>query len=287
MHKSAGLMLLGAGALAVAGSASALDLAFTPRISVGAEKYSLKWSGYNADGSKYGNLIDVDGYVPTVTLGGTVSMGNIYLDAYWQQTGSVDDYNEFSRDVRTWDNESEIDHRDYALSVGYGFDNGATLFAGYKNGKANIDNVSRRRTSEFSTISDAKFTADGPFVGAGYGWRLGPGILSVTAAWAWLDGKTEATDRLVHDTTGDLQYTVYSESKPSASGLALSLAWKAPITDRLSYAISLDGYQYEFDTKAEHGSRTFPDGTVEPYSTIGLKVEEQSVGVRASLAYHF
>jgi hypothetical protein len=291
-----------AGVLAMTGTASAMDFTFTPRVSLGMEKYSLKFIGYGSDGKEFGNLIDVDGYTPTLTIGGTVATGSLYLDAYVQQTGSVRDSNDFYRLDRNpperWDENSKIDHRDYALSLGYSFENGATIFGGYKNGKASINN--REQGTQITSsgffnqytnywLNDASFQADGPFLGAGYGWHLGPGILSITGAWAWLDGKVTQTQQSFSARTGQLLYLRHYVSKPSTSGLALSLGWKAPITEQLSYGISLDAYRYDFDKKDERGYLIdyTNGGAQSDAGTIPLKVKEQSVGIRASLAYHF
>jgi hypothetical protein len=278
---SIGLMVLGAGALAVTSVASGMgmgDLTFTPRVTLGAEKYYLKWKASENDGTVLGDVIKADGYIPTLAIGGTVSMGSLYLDAYWQQTGTTEGNSGFSRNDVDLHVDSKADHKDGAISIGYSFENGASVFGGYKYGKVNIDGTARLTSVSDGLVNvplnvDATFEASGPFLGAGYGWRVGPGLVSLTGAWAWLDGKTKGGFSL----NGEPLYQF--DSKPSASGLSISVGWKAPITDHLSYGISVDGYQYNFDRKTSHT----PDGT----ETIPLKVSEQSLGLRASLAYHF
>jgi hypothetical protein len=305
MNRSTGLWLLGVGALAMTSSVSAMDLTFTPRISLGMQKYKLKWEGFRSDtGEKLGDVLKVDEYVPTLTLGGTLSMGRLYLDAYWQQTDTTGQTaSVFERPDRAtvrcidtaqtlcgnsyfrYFDSDKAEHKDYALSLGYGFENGLTVFGGYKYGKADVTGTVRSVThytdingsptnvdidpSAGLTREKASFEADGPFLGVGYVYPIGPGALSISGAWAWLDGKTKQRD----------EFGTQIESKPSADGLSLSVAWKAPITDQLSYGISIDSYSYNYKKKKS----LFDDGSL----SIPLKVKEESVGVRASLAYRF
>jgi hypothetical protein len=283
--------MLGICAFGLSQIASANDITFIPRISAGVLDYSLKWKGDFGLGDE--TILDISDTMPTIAIGGTATMGAFYLDAYWQTTGDgSDDYSFLRNDGSRFDGSSDFDRDDYALSLGYGFENGITVFGGYKGGKTDIDSDETFTRNDgtpggfFHRINDS-FEARGPFIGIGYGIRLGPGLLSATAALARLDGEAKEETVSTRTSDGSLSSVTRTESKPSATGLSLGIAWRAPITDNLSYMVSLDGQRYNFDQENLSGTRTLADGTVESVATVPLKVEEEIVNLRATISYRF
>lgn len=297
----------GAVTLAIAGNAGAADVAFTPRVAVGMQKYKLKWdadppSGNSIQGNpRLGKLASIDDSMPTFTLGGTVSMlGGLYLDAYWSKTGdtgrdtaesSVQPPPGSNDDTFTFRTKSKANRSDYAITLGYGLENGLSFFGGYKYGKTDVDGnaeVFKNNIHDGNGKLNAKFEADGPFLGLGYGLHLGSGMLSLTGAWAKLDGK--ASSRTVYSALSNNPASAASSTvpdplasetlvtKPDANGYSLSLGWKAPITNQLYYGISVDAYKYDFKKK-----ESYANGTL----SARLKATEESLGIRASLSYSF
>lgn len=287
------MLVLGAGsALALCNRAYAddYDLTFTPRVGVGMQKYKMEWASLSD------KELEVDEYIPTLTVGGSVSMGRFYFDAYLQQTGTSDETTKYEIDsmhnkilgdkIEGLGSKIDItettkaDRRDYALALGYGFENGLSFSVGYKYGKTDITkystSVQRENGFTSSYNADYHFEAEGPFLGLGYGLNLGTGTLSLSGAVAFLDGKTNDSSNGYYDT--------HLKTTPSATGLSLSLAWKAPITKQFTYGISLDMYQYDFDEQNWYQSTP---SKVAIMDFNPLKVTEESVGVKASLSYSF
>lgn len=311
MNKKKVLVLSVGSTLALCNGAYAgdYDLTFTPRVGIGMQKYKMEWTGYRNNGTKFGNLVEIDEYIPTFTLGGTATMGRFYVDAFLQQTGTSDetastfdrpdqagctDNNALCWDGARFRNSYKADRMDTAITFGYGFANGLSLFGGYKYGKTDISgryltslinpNINGNNLDGTELVlpgvdnEKAEFTADGPFLGLGYGLSLGDGTLSLNGAVAFLDGETKSTVNHINSngTPGSVSST---KSKPSATGLSLGLAWKAPITKQLNYGIHLDMYQYDFDKEPQHDAAGV--------ETLPLKVKEESIGMKVSLSYSF
>lgn len=284
---------VGAAVFVASHSVLAAEVAVIPRLSAGVVNYNLKWTGKFSDTDR--KILDIEDYLPAIAIGGTVAVGNFYFDAYIQQTGDGSDSFDFPRDDLgvTFNNRADFDRRDYALAIGYTFENGAAVFGGYKGGRTAIDRT--QRITSLSSGADVgvnsdinmSFESEGPFLGAAYGWRIGSGVLSASVAWAWLDGKGDRSEERRWDDDGSLIFVDSYVGRTDAAGLALNLKWRAPINDNLAYAVSLDAHKYDFDDVVMNGYSLDGDGVWSYDQTVPTKIEEQSLSLRAEISYRF
>ncbi|MCP4702114.1 MAG: hypothetical protein GY862_35430 [Gammaproteobacteria bacterium] len=138
----------------------------------------------------------------------------------------------------------EFDRKDGALSCGYSMNESIRVFAGFKYGKTSLS-------------ESVSLKGQGPFIGAGGGWRVRDlGVFSFSAAYAALD----AAYRTSSDT-----------SSGKASGTSLSVAWKGAITEKLYYDFSLIRHDYFY----------------EGFKNLEFEITEDMLSFRIGLSYRF
>lgn len=137
---------------------------------------------------------------------------------------------------------------DYSVTLGYNVWRDLNLFAGYKYGETRVSLFSDAtkivppKPEEFN--QEISFREVGPFAGLSYAFRFEKGSLSMSAAYARLDGKfvfTNVVGKVI--------------SKGDTDGLSIGLGWSGPLVGNLSYAIGYKGHRYKY----RQDSMTDPD----------------------------
>jgi hypothetical protein len=220
----------------------AADFTFLPRVITGVMSHKYEDPLFNEGG--------VSAIMPFLGAGATLSYDRLFVDTYIQRSGEGED------------GDSTLTREDYAIAFGYAVTDSLSISAGYRKGRTEAENITYASSGTPLTIL-SKFTTQGPFVGAAYGWLIGDGLLGVNLALTYLDNDYDTEEK--------------SSDKPisydfpgNTWGTTLGAHWKAPITKQLSYGASLDYYTYKFDGSDNNGF-----------------AEENFLALRASLSYRF
>jgi Caspase domain len=122
-------------------------------------------------------------------------------------------------------------------------------------------------------LEDTSFKTGGGFMGVAYSWQLRQSLLGISLAGAMLTGDyTEnIKDPIAPQNNNDVESTL---------GLTIGASWNGPITNRLSYSLSLDRYRYSMDVDRE----IQVEGKTIPRQ---FSLEENMTTFRASLSYSF
>jgi hypothetical protein len=246
------------------------DFNFEPRIITGIMYYQYDERYRNSDDVEWSDNM------PFLGIGGRLGLNNFSVNGYaqWSDTGvdsfyGVDD--SFERD-----HNANFSRQDYAINLSYSIDRLfnrhlglLSVFIGYKVGRTRIGGtrryflVNQENRIRFNEETDIK--TKGPTIGIAYGWPIGESsVLGIKVARAMLEG----------DYDSNLQTVTI---KPH--GWTFGLNWSAPITNRLTYRLSLDGYSYPMSVEVSTGPEQL-------YSSI-YEIEETVVSFKASLSYMF
>jgi len=263
-----------------AGAAHA-EFGFTPRVNAGVMNYSYKLTINNLQSGAGGVWHKVSDTVGILGIGGTVSFDRFFVDIYGQMSGEGNGtYTYDLADPRVPGNEMDFEREDYAISLGYALHENLSLFAGYKWGKTDFSESYNPQTGGgFLEYFDTEFKEDGPFVGAAIGWPVGNGLVAINIAVAMLDAENNQTK------VG--QAGSYLDFSGDTVGVNFGVSWRAPITDNLSYSLSLDGYRYSFDPDSVSGS-SLGGASGDPRDlNLAVKAKEDAVAIKAGIAYRF
>jgi long-subunit fatty acid transport protein len=191
----------------------------------------------------------VEGDLLSLGLGLTAINGRFYGDLSWERNlapGSD------SRNTLT-NGELDIERQDFALSLGYSVNDTLSLFAGYKFGKTRLSALIEAQREVAVSLK-----GQGPYLGAGAGWRFGgQGMLAFSAAYAMLDASFQ--NHLGNSTSG------------SAFGTSLGLEWKAPLSKIWQYELGLTHHHYFY----------------QDFGNSDFDITERILSLKAGLAYRF
>ena len=277
------------------------EVNFEPRVTLGAIDYELSLfepgeapnitDGVNIDISNRTPSIGLSDTMSAVGMGGTISSGSLFADAYFQT--SISGELQRSGDVRgavRGAQDIDLERDDYAVSFGKSF--GSLVFGlGYKRSETEFSQGFDLLEGEGLTAGNlsSTFTLDGPFISAAYGWGIGKGSLSIKVAVADLDGQWQINQIAVDPgNRSDLETNLAGE----ATGVTFGLAWKAPISESWFYKISADYYEYGFNVTGS-GSRAFTNAqgleTVVPGVTdpIEVRIDEEVFSLNLAVSYQF
>jgi hypothetical protein len=205
--------ILAASLAAVSMSASA-ETIFRPRVSLGYSNYEFAIPSNN---------FTIDTNYLKGGVGATIATGRLYFDLGY--SGSIDaEYND-----GTLPQDEEFLRKDLTLTVGYVIGNNITIFGGYKSGSSEFSNVD-------VGISKTKFEASGPYVGAGIGFPVGKGTLSVNGAVAFQDA--DLTD---NDTVG-----TPLNATGDTLGLSIGAAYNMPFSREQGIAFKANYQDYDY-----------------------------------------
>ncbi len=257
-------------AACVPGSALAVDFVFVPRIGGGIVNYNINWDAdaLLADGQREKTKVfDLSDTMPFGMIGGTLAVEDWYLDLQYKGSDIGTDHNQTRHAFGGTRYKNRFDLNDVNVTIGYRITDNLQAFAGWMNRKTNIQQTGGTENNDYS------FKSDGWFLGGSYGWFVGNGRLSAKAAYVRLEGDVD----IKYDFGGSIYKLSASDSV--SDGYSLGVNWMQPITDRLSYSLSLDGYHYNFNNfnMRHQGERT---GTRQD-------VEETAYTFQAALVYVF
>lgn len=244
----------------------AQEFGFQPRIITGIMHY------------KYGNpdVWEMSDNQPFLGIGGTFTHDRLFIDAYSQKSAEGEDEGAAKQEPKKI-YDATFERRDHALTLGYAVNNNLSFFAGYKYGKS--ENTFQ---SQFASERlEHHFRAQGPFIGAAYGWQLGRGLLAVNLAIAKLEGQSTV---LGFNTNDDVSIINKTFASADTLGWTLGVNWNAPLTKNITYSVSLDGYKYTYETY-ETWQYIYP--TKSGGQVDDIDIEETMYSIKASLIYHF
>ncbi|MCC8987635.1 MAG: hypothetical protein LM523_08010 [Candidatus Contendobacter sp.] len=308
-----GVLPLAASAEEVRSTFSWGDIIVQPRAYVGYADYSLEGSdititsdtgntrpGKLLFGLPDRNKVDIEGFVGGI--GATVATGKFFGDIYYQGIPSETVYSGVQRSSSEGiENYGDIDakHYDWAISLGYRITDQWSVFAGYKAGQTDSDqsgtlNSPTPESELLQTLNySVTFDQGGPFLGTSYSFSIGPGVLTLKAAYAYLDGKY----------TSDFQSTYFPPVTPApvpalqqftwegnSNAYSLGVSWTQSIAENLGFSLGANYHRYEFDASGSQrftatiGGEPFPpaSGVLE-----GGNLTEGLFTLTASLFYQF
>lgn len=261
--------------------ASASDFNFTPRVSVGVMNHSYQ-EDYTTHQDVSGKKRDYETTLTIFVLGGTASMGDWHLDAYWQGSGKGSDNNYIENSTHSWQTSADIKRNEYDISLGYTFENGLSVFGGYRVINHDRDELQNAEdkvdVGKYTVEYDHDLDAKGPLLGIGHTLILRQGELTVTAVYTWLNSEQE-TIYYASDGDATLEGHESYDLASGSGGTNIGIAWHAPVTKKLSYTISVDGEWNDFGTVALNGDDW-------AYATK-YDVEEMNISGLATLTFLF
>jgi len=227
---------------------------FQPRIWTGA--MNLKHTDERIITLREGSLVgkpqksqtSIETTIPIIGVGATLVYKRFFLDAYLQKASDGEDKKTETIPLtqtltsKTDTNYSTIEREDYSFSLGYRATDRLSVFAGYRAmGQTSYEELGS------STLSDGRvfqakpnsheFKADGPFVGLAYTYPFSErGQINLNIGYAQLNGE------MIDTIDGEVE-----PANASTSGLTYGVGWRGSIYKNLSYGLSVDKYDYEFD----------------------------------------
>lgn len=228
------------------------DWIFLPRLTTGVMQYQYE-VGTVGSASAIKDEVKLDEYLPFLGLGMTFAApkDKIFISTYFQTTTTEDIEGKGTfADSRN----TELNRQHFSVSVGSQNLFGSPLSAsvGYKYGNTSYD-WTEADINIGQVQKENDFIAKGPFIGVAYSWKIGKDMmLGVRYSYAWLDGEI-TTNQTQIGGVGDEQEVVARNRTEQifskANGVNFGVSWNGPITDKLSYGISLDGSKYNYEPK--------------------------------------
>ena len=245
----------------------AADFTLEPRAVLGMMDYQYEEVFAGSDNVKWSDTI------PFLGIGMTLGYKNFSFDVYVQKSDTGEDsLFDSGGTFSTKDYNATFNRDDYAMNFGYSTDGlfgGLLSFVvGYKVGETEVGGARRRYRLEGGDSSFFFFSSEittiktkGPTIGVAYGLPVGKSsMIGINVAYAWLDGDYESN-----------QMTLAIE--PEA--ITFGINWSGPISNRLTYRIALDAYQY-------------PTQALSTDDRLSIEsIKEEIVSLKASLSYKF
>ncbi|MFZ4790517.1 MAG: hypothetical protein ACOYMW_06460 [Candidatus Competibacteraceae bacterium] len=134
------------------------------------------------------------------------------------------------------------------------------------------------------------FDQDGPFVGTAYSFFMGPGALTVKAAYAYLDGSYKSNfDSLIFGAGGNYIPLVQQfEWDGTSNAFSFGVSWTQSATNNLGYSVGANYHHYQFDSSgSKQFITTFGNQIVDQGILQGGNLTEDLFTLTASLLYTF
>jgi hypothetical protein len=243
---------------------------FEPRAIAGYMSYK-----YKVDYEKSTDIKWQD-YMPFIGAGMTLAYKNFSLDVYAHSSASGKDSlfksQKTNNILSLLDQNANISRRDYAINFSYktniftNYDN-LVLSTGYKLGRSDINGLNRATIINLNQPAsynndNTRFETKGPTISLAYGYPIGESsILGINVAYAWL-----GTEYISADMNVDAADT---------SGFTYGIKWSGAITNKLSYGLSVDYYQYSMGASSTNSGLTISS------------IEETVLAANASISYAF
>ncbi|MCB1823510.1 MAG: hypothetical protein H6969_12235 [Gammaproteobacteria bacterium] len=311
------------------------NVTFQPRAYVGYADYELKSGNFNF--SQNGEIFrtapigffltspgfsDVDKIQFSGVLGGiggTVASGPFFGDFYYQSTANEvanSSQGEFVAypninypNAVGYTNSSYGDgnakHADWALSLGYMVTDQWSVFAGYKSGKTDWDQLNSYR-SDLDVILDdvaaygkfskgikisGDFKQSGPFLGTAYSLAVGPGVLTFKVAYAYLDGTEKLSINQVFYYEPPFPNDYYDLSHKldgNSNAFSLGVSWTQSLTDDLGMSVGANYHRYKFNLSGGGATNSFNGESIGgPIEISGGSLTESLFTLTASIIYRF
>lgn len=287
------------------------NITFQPRIYAGYADYEIKSEPFNSsflelDGSTTDGRAPLQFALPShsklqnksalVGIGGTVAVGQFFGDIYYQSTPNQSAYSattetfEF-RGVNYDDVPGEINmqHSDWATSLGYMVTSQWSVFTGYKSGNTEwrqVDQIYLQSNSElaFQQNINGQFDQDGPFLGTSYSFPVGSGVLTLKAAYAYLNGNYKWANS-GFDPSGD-PYIIKWDLDGNSNAYSLGVSWTRSINDNLGFSLGANYHKYKFDMSGT-ATPTVGNGGFISGQISGGSITEELFTLTAALYYRF
>lgn len=185
----------------------------------------------------------------TLDIGATLAYRSFYLSAGYDTSikDSIEHNTTPSGSGTPDDSIIAISRDDAALTLGYNAWKGLSVFAGYKYGR--FDAVIISDVTVMPPGNGAiRFTTHGPFLGAGYSFRLSKGSLDFSVAYAAMSGELKSSRAAG---------TVTVEG--DATGFSYGISWSGALSETATYTVGLKANRYSFDADPPPGTTDEPD----------------------------
>ncbi|MDG4552813.1 MAG: hypothetical protein P9E24_00990 [Candidatus Competibacter sp.] len=233
-------------------------------------------------------------------IGGTAASGRFFGDIYYQATpnetaysGTQSQITEGGFTVNRSLGDVEAKHDDWALSLGYLITDQWSVFAGYKAGKTDWDQSMlyyvEAPNLRFNVTLDGEFTQDGPFLGTSYSFPIGPGTLTLKAAYAYLDGIFKRNVNAVISGSPEGASFVTSNYKldGNSNAYSLGISWTQALADNLGFSIGANYHSYDFNLSGSSTGTVVGVPGLSPQTIQKVSLTEELFTITASLVYHF
>ena len=290
------------------------NVTFQPRAYVGYADYELKSGNFNFipnGGAVYHRPIGFFFTSPDFSqvdkiqfsgvlggIGGTIASGPFFGDFYYQSTAnevatkSQEEHGllDYSYDYSYGDGNAK--HEDWALSLGYMITDQWSVFAGYKSGKTDFDQINFAQIDNGiinATIKlDGNFEQSGPFLGTAYSLQYGPGVLTFRIAYAYLDGtEKQAIDEETADPYFGFKYNLDHKLDGNSNAFSLGVSWTQQITDALGVSVGANYHRYKFNLSGGGQSEYYDGQQIGSTEITGGSLTESLFTLTASLIYRF
>lgn len=180
------------------------------------------------DGST-GNKVTFAPDIISLDYAGTVVYGDVY--ARYKISQTLKDDKAIQNSIIT------MERSDQDLTIGQFLSAGVSLFIGYKTGE--FQAVVAEDTAATNPTMRVKFVDEGGFAGIGYSTTVGKGALSISLAYADMDG-----EMTIKTSTGDVQGTT-----GETTGTSVSINWSTQISESTNFILGLNTTRYDMEDK--------------------------------------
>ena len=309
-------------AMAAGDHAAAQSLLLQPRLTAGVIDYALRFddtvSPSAGGGHDFRDGFKAQDQVPFAGIGVSLVRGRLLADVsgQWSQRGrdhteqvvnnSLGDLGTFTvGDGQNHRSDVSFDRHEYNLSLGWAVNSTLSVYAGYKNSRADLvqtltpllspppllDAAGRDGDVLFNGDYRMQFSYDGAFAGVSFAVPMGPwGALALQTSLARLDGAFEqrflGTVQVTNVNVPGQRRTISPAIKDGevdgrSTGLNIGIAWSGTFghgasdaASGWSYVIGLDHSRYKFDAGRSQES-------------WASDFEEQVTRARIDLRYRF
>lgn len=193
---------------------------------------------------------NVKGEINSLGAGITGIYKNFYFDLNGERSQTA---NEESL-INGLSNTIAFKRTDFTASIGYAINQSISVFTGYKYGNSTLTELPHSPYVGAKTSLEGK----GIFIGAGGGWAIKNwGHFSFSAAFAKMIANYKSFN--------------FGTTEGDANGTSLAIKWQAPITDHLSYDLSIKRHDYYYEN----------------FDQINIDVSEQILSFKVGVSYKF
>lgn len=253
--------LVALGFMAFAGVGNAVNVAFEPRLEVGALSIELEQNSFRGKGI-INSGFKIESNMPFVGAGATLIMDQFLFDFYLQKAYSEIDVSTTEGNSIIFDKQlhSELDRDEYHISINHPVGDRGVLFGGYKKSKTGFsENTTRtgkpadnQSAAKGDTMRDIDFEQGGFFIGGSYMLTTGKhSTLTIDATLVDLDATLSSSGKDAISETGDTtgEKNLDYEYEGDAADLILGIMWRRNVGNNFSYSLGLSGYKHDFDVK--------------------------------------